>query len=268
METTLTLSLLYSLVTTVVAGVFAAMVLRRWWTKRRDGKPAPHLAAWGIGLALYFIGALAQVVLHFVWSPLFFALWYWSGALAVVPFLGLGTVYLLVRKGNIARNLNMAVVLMCAMTLPWTLFLTPLNGAAWHPGADMMTLYKTEVNASGEIVQQGILPASSRGTVRAFSPVMNGIGTLMLVGGAIYSARLFRRKQILPNRMWGNLIIAAGGLFPAVGGALDDLNYAHFKYFGIMVGIVVIFVGYLKTMDAPDEAEQPKRQAAGAQAGD
>ena len=49
------------------------------------------------------------------------------------------------------------------------------------------------------------------------------IGTLLLAGGAVYSAYLFLRKQILPNRVLGNVFIALGGLLPAAGGALIKL---------------------------------------------
>jgi len=55
----------------------------------------------------------------------------------VAPWLGQGTVYLLWRRGNIARNIQMALILVGVMTLPWTLFLTPFNESAWFPGADM-----------------------------------------------------------------------------------------------------------------------------------
>ncbi len=93
------------------------------------------MRAWGIGLTLYCIGSLSQVVLSFVWSPLFFGLWYWTGALAVAPWLGQGTVYLLMRRGNIARNIEMALILVCVMTLPWLLLLTPLNSSAGSPAS-------------------------------------------------------------------------------------------------------------------------------------
>src|SRR5664279_2895621 len=109
----ITLPLIFSLITTIISGVFAAMVLLRWRSARKEGKQRPHLRAWGIGLALYCLGAFSQVILCFTWSPAFFALWYWSGALAVAPWLGQGTVYLLVRRGNIARNIETALVLVC-----------------------------------------------------------------------------------------------------------------------------------------------------------
>ncbi|MEO0562473.1 MAG: hypothetical protein AAF125_10180, partial [Chloroflexota bacterium] len=76
------------------------------------------------------------------------------------------------------------------------------------------------------------------GSVRAFVPVTNGLGTLMLVGGAIYSARLFGRKGIMRNRAIGNWFIAAGGLLPASGGYFIRLGLTDFKYTGDLLGVI------------------------------
>lgn len=236
----LTLPFALSVISALVSGVFAVVVLRRWWHKRR-----PHLLCWGIGLALYFTGSAAQAALALVWSPLLFGVWYWSGALAVAAWLGLGSVYLLVRRGNIARNIHMALILISVMTLPWTIFLTPMDESVWYPGADMVTLYRD------------IMPRESRGTVRFFSPILNGFGTVALVGGALYSAHLFRRKQIMPNRVYGNWLIAAGGLLPALGGAFDEIGIPEYKYFGILLGAILIFAGFLMATTVPDDADHP-----------
>lgn len=246
---TLTFPFVLSAVSAVTTGVFTIIVLRRWWEKRR-----PHLLAWGVGLLLYFVGTLSQVILSLTWNPIFFMLWYWTGALMVAPWLGQGTIYLLWRRGNIARNFQMALLLVAVMTLPWALFLTPLDSSAWHPGADMTLIYR-------DIMPQG------SGTVRSFSPVMNIWGTIALVGGAIYSARLFRRKQMMRNRMVGNWLIAAGGLLPALGGTLIRLGDPSFKYFGEMAGAILIFAGFLLATRAADEAQDSPRVRAGA-AGD
>jgi hypothetical protein len=251
-------TLLMSIISTVVTGVFAVFVLRRWTEKRR-----PHLLAWGIGLTLYFIGTLCQVILYFVWSPFFFGLWYWAGALMVAACLGQGTVYLLVRRGSIARNINMALVLVGVMTLPWTLFLTPFNADAWEPGRDITEIYRTEGNPeTGEVTKAGIMPLQSRGTVRFFSPIMNVWGTIALVGGAIYSAMLFRRKQIMRNRMVGNWLIALGGLMPALGGALIRLGDPSYKYLGEMLGAILIFIGFLLATNYAEEAKRPSQEIA------
>ncbi|MBI5671527.1 MAG: hypothetical protein HZC41_26345 [Chloroflexi bacterium] len=257
----LSLPFILSVISTVTSGLFAALVLRRWWQKRRDGHPAPHLLAWGIGMVMYFVGTLAQVVLTLTWSPLFFAFWYWCGALMTAAWLGQGTVYLLWRRGNVARNLQMALILVGVMTLPWTLFLTEFNEAAWKPGADMTQLYRDHVDENG-VVQPGIMAGESRGTVRFFSPIMNVWGTIALVGGAIYSAYLFRRKQILRNRMIGNWLIALGGLMPALGGALIRLGDPSFKYTGEMLGAVLLFAGFLLATQAADELREQRRAPA------
>jgi hypothetical protein len=248
----LSLAFILSIVSTVVSGAFAFVVLRRWWELRR-----PHLLAWGVGLVMYSLGTLAQVVLALTWSPLFFALWYWCGALMIPAWLGQGTIYLLVRRGSIARNVMMALILVGIMTLPWTLFLTPFNASAWHPGADMTQIYRDEVAPDGTVIHQGIMAGSSRGTVRFFSPIMNIWGTVALVGGAIYSAYIFRRKNIMRNRVVGNWLIAAGALFPALGGALIRLGDPSFKYIGEMLGAILIFWGFWLTTHVPDEEPTP-----------
>lgn len=254
----LSLPLILSMISTVITAIFAFIVLRRWWQKRR-----PHLLAWGIGLVMYFLGTLSQVILYYVWSPFFFGLWYWAGALMVAAWLGQGTVYLLIRRGSIARNINMALILVGVMTLPWTLFLTPFNESAWQPGHDITEIYKTEGNtATGEITKEGIFSLQSRGTVRFFSPIMNIWGTIALVGGAIYSSVLFRRKDIMRNRMIGNWFIAAGGLMPALGGALIHLGDPSYKYLGEMLGGILIFIGFLITSrpDNISETATPRRK--------
>ena len=42
--------------------------------------------------------------------------------------------------------------------------------------------------------------------------VLTHDGTLTLVGGTIYAAFLFWRKKVLVNRLYGNILIAAGAL--------------------------------------------------------
>lgn len=250
-------SLLMSIAATVVTGIFTVMVFRRWLDH-----PKPYLLAWSIGLTMYFVGTLSQVVLYFVWSPFFFSLWYWCGALMVATWLGQGTTYLLVRRGNIARNSQMALILVAVMTLPWVMFATPFNEQAWYAGADMTVIFKAVCEAdpvTGEqvIVSEGIFNAcSSRGTVRFFSPIMNVWGTIALVGGAIYSAVLFRRKEIMKERLIGNLFIAAGGIFPAFSGALISLGDPSYKYFGEMAGAILIFIGFMMVSSSKDELRE------------
>jgi len=123
----------------------------------------------------------------------------------------------------------------------------------------MTELYRDKVE-DGVVIREGIMPGEMSGSVRIFSPIMNTWGTLLLVGGAIYSARLFRRKQILRNRMVGNWLIAAGGLLPAMGGVLIRLGDPSFKYLGEMGGAILIFAGFWLAAKASDEIRTKRQQ--------
>ena len=226
----------------ICSGVFATLVLRSWLAKRR-----PHLLAWGGGLLLYFIASLSQVVLTFMWSGLAYRLWYWAGALMVAPWLGQGTIFLLVRRGSIARNSMMALSLVSLMTFIW-MFITPLTPSLpWAVGQDIVVL------------TDEIMPPFS-GSVRAFVPITNGIGTLMLVGGALWSAQLFASKQIMQNRVIGNALIALGGVLPASGGYFIRLGQPNYKFTLDLLGVILIFIGYLVATHLPEEVQVQRAQ--------
>ena len=226
----------------ICSGVSATLVLRSWLAKRR-----PHLLAWGGGLLLYFIASLSQVVLTFMWSGLAYRLWYWAGALMVAPWLGQGTIFLLVRRGSIARNSMMALSLVSLMTFIW-MFITPLTPSLpWTIGQDIVVL------------TDEIMPPFS-GSVRAFVPITNGMGTLMLVGGALWSARLFASKQIMQNRVIGNALIALGGVLPASGGYFIRLGQPNYKFTLDLLGVILIFIGYLVATHLPEEVQVQRAQ--------
>ncbi len=231
-----------SILMMICSGVFATLVLRSWLAKRR-----PHLLAWGGGLLLYFIASLSQVVLTFMWSGLAYRLWYWAGALMVAPWLGQGTIFLLVRRGSIARNSMMALSLVSLMTFIW-MFITPLTPSLpWTIGQDIVVL------------TDEIMPPFS-GSVRAFVPITNGIGTLMLVGGALWSAQLFASKQIMQNRVIGNALIALGGVLPASGGYFIRLGQPNYKFTLDLLGVILIFIGYLVATHLPEEVQVQRAQ--------
>ena len=224
------------------SGVFATLVLRSWLQKRR-----PHLLAWGGGLLLYFLASLSQVVLTFMWSGVAYRVWYWAGALMVAPWLGQGTVFLLVRRGSIAKNSMMALMLISLMTFIW-MFITPLTPTLpWEIGQDIVVL------------TEEIMPPFS-GSVRAFVPITNGIGTLMLVGGALWSAQLFASKQIMQNRVMGNVLIAVGGLLPASGGYFIRLGQPNYKFTLDLLGVILIFVGYLVATHVPQDVQAQRAE--------
>ena len=76
------------------------------------------------------------------------------------------------------------------------------------------------------------------------------------MGGAIYSAFLFWRKKVLANRMFGNILIAAGALSPAMGGSLLKAGYADMLYLSEFVGVILMFIGFsMATSGKPEAVE-------------
>ena len=234
---TISLSLAIGLLTTLVSAVLAGEVLWRWWHKR-----SAHLLLWGVGLLLYVLAGVCEVILSFGWSALAFRLWYWSGALMIPPILGQGTMHLLVRRKGVAIGFTLAVVFAAYASLAWVLSVQ-LDAAQFRPDGDIARFLTESYRA--------ILPASP--IRKVLPPILNGYGTLLLAGGAVYSAALFLRKQVLPNRVIGNVFIAVGGLLPALGGTLVKLaeDYsalsglgAAVKYVAILLGVLVMWVGF------------------------
>ncbi|MFM8321961.1 MAG: hypothetical protein ACKOC5_13690 [Chloroflexota bacterium] len=212
---------------TLVTFIFAYAVLARW----RYKKPR-HLLFWGLGLVLYGLGTLSEVVLAFTFNELVLKLWYLSGAMLTAAWLGQGTVYLLVRKARLADAL--AGVLLAASLLSLGLVLAaPLTGAqAGYDLARPVSLqYKDILVRSGPVTLLTIL--------------LNIYGTLGLVGGALYSAFLFWRKSILANRMLGNLLIAGGALLPAMAGSLVKAGLVDWLYASELLGSALMFAGFM-----------------------
>jgi hypothetical protein len=83
--------------------------------------------------------------------------------------------------------------------------------------------------------------------------LLNIYGTLTLVGGALYSAYLFWRKEILSNRMFGSILIAVGGLSPAMGGSFLKAGLFDFLYLSELAGILLMFAGFQLATAGKDE---------------
>ncbi|HEY8497804.1 MAG TPA: hypothetical protein VIK90_01000, partial [Limnochordales bacterium] len=84
-----------------------------------------------------------------------------------------------------------------------------------------------------------------------------------LVGGAAYSAWQFYRRGGQRDRMVGNVLIAAGGLAPAIGGTLSRFGLPGL-YVGELVGAVLLYAGFLRA--SASRAPAPAGVEAGAAA--
>jgi hypothetical protein len=219
---------------TVITVAFAVAVLMRY--RHRRGL---HLLFWGLGLILYAMGTFAEFYSTFTWSPFVFRLWYIGGALLTAAWLGQGTVYLLVRRGNWAHYLAAGLVLASVFAVA-VMFATPLNASAFDTAEALSAQYKS------------ILPEEA--LVRRLTPLFNVYGTVFLVGGAVYSAWIFWRKRVLLHRVIGSVLIALGALMPAIGGSLSRVGATEFLYISELLGAVLMFAGFLRAttpMTAP-----------------
>jgi hypothetical protein len=207
------------ILTTVIAIVFSAGLLRRYRTKG-----GTHLLWWAVGTATYALGTATEAsVTLFGWSPPLFRLWYISGALLGGAPLAQGTVYLLLTKRT-ARRLTIALVTVIVVASVCVL-LSPLRL---------------------ELVEPHHLTGKVLGWtwVRAFSPFINIYAFLFLVGGALLSAWRYARDPLTSYRAVGNAYIAAGALLPGIGGTFTRFGHTEVLYVTEFLGLCLLWVGY------------------------
>lgn len=215
-----------SIFSTIVTLVFIIAVFNRYRYKK-----GTHLFMWGMGLVFYGLGTLAEVILSFTFSPLVLRIWYLSGAMLTAAWLGQGTVYLLVRKRRIANVLAAVLLILSVVSLALVLTapLTPA-AAAYDVTRAISAQYKDILVRNGAVIALTIL--------------LNIYGTITLVGGALYSAWLFWRKQVLLTRMLGNILIAGGALMPAMAGSFVQAGLVDLLYLSEFLGVVLMYAGF------------------------
>lgn len=245
------LNLILPFVSTVVMFGFTAFVLRRYLVRR-----SPHLLFWGVGLAMFGAGSFAEAYLALAWNKWVFFVWYLFGAALNAGWIGQGTVYLLVRKKWV-HVLTALLVAGSLITLVLMLQVMPrLDASQFTTAKPISEQYRF------------IMPAANNGAaVRLTTPFFNIYGLITLVGGALWSAFLFWRKRVLPNRVLGNVLIAAGALSIGFASTLTRLGYGSLLYVGELVAAVLMFAGFLFA-SAPQPQESLLAPAAPAQAGD
>lgn len=227
---------LISILSTIVTFVFAASVFRRY-----RAKGGSHLLVWSIGLLFYTLGTLTEALLGFAYNSLLLRLWYLCGAMLTAAWLGQGTVYLLFPRKKIGRG--SAVVLgLCSVAAVVLIALAPVtsSAASFQPALPVSTQYKEILVRSG--------------VVTALTIIFNIYGTITMVGGAIYSGILFWRKNVLLNRVIGNILIAAGALAPAMAGSLVKAGLVDALYVSELVGAILMYIGFLQATAAPAQA--------------
>lgn len=218
----------------IVAIAFGLSTLDRWLRRRR-----PHELAWTIAMALFAVAAIALWWAEALgWSNGAFRVFFAFGAIVNVPWLALGTVYLL--AGSRAGHSTLRALLVFSGFAVGVVFTAPLHGVL-----DPNTLPKGSEHFDP-------LP-------RILAAVGSSIPALVIFGGALWSAwRVVRGnnpalttaavRQIRSSRRLalGNVLIALGAAVLSASGSLAGRLGADTSFaVTLLTGIVVLFAGFL-----------------------
>lgn len=213
------------------------------WDARQ--RPRPERVIWAIAFLVFAVAASSEVVGSAVgWSPALARLYYLAGAVLVVGVLALGELYLLLpgRMPAYMPGLSLLVVAVAATAVwsaPIDVSRLPVDG--WH--------------------------ALERGPfLIALAATINAGGTLILVGGALYSAWKLKAAVGSGRRAAGCLAIAVGTIVVALGGTMTRFGRPEYLYLAMSLGIAIIFAGVILTR--PSGATRVQRTADATMGGD
>jgi zinc transporter ZupT len=218
---------------TIVAVAFGAATLERWLLRRR-----PHELAWTISLGMFAAASFALWLSEAVgWSAGSFRVFFLFGAVLNVPWLALGTVYLLAPRR--VADTTLWVLAVTSGFAAGVILVAPMHGA----------VPRDELPQGSELF--GPLP-------RVLAAVGSGLGAVVVIGGALWSAwRLFAARRPTTGReragararrrlAAGNLVIAAGTIILSLSGTVAGrLGKDRAFALTLVLGITVLFAGFL-----------------------
>jgi hypothetical protein len=240
----MSINLLLPFASAAIMLAFTSMVLSRWFRNRK-----PHFLLWGLGLAMFGIASLTEVLLTTGWNRAVFFSWYLFGAILTAAWIGHGTLLLLFRKRWTRVVTGVLIVGSLAAAMLLLQVMPRLDESIFVSSVPISEQYRD------------IMPAiDDGGGVRLLTIPFNIYGTLTLVGGAIWSSWLFWRKRVMPNRALGNVLIAIGALVIASASSLTRLGEGSFLYLGELLAGALMFSGFLVS-----GKPQPEEEAAPAQ---
>ena len=206
------------LVTSIVAAAFALVVLRRYGGHRRT-----YQLMWATGFAMFAIAAFAGYLARSGGTTdTEYRLFYLFGAILNVAWLALGTLYLLAPR----RWADVALLSVALLSLV----------AAYSVASAPVDL--TAAADSGRGFPNGSL-------ARILAGVGSGVGSVVLVAGALWSAWIFLRRRHNGRRALANVIIAVGVLIVAAGGTATFTGASGVLELANLLGLAVIFAGFL-----------------------
>jgi len=208
---------------TAVATLFAQATLVRATRHHR-----PQDRVWTIALAFVALASAALVTgASTGWDNGTFRVFYLLGAVLSVPWLALGTLYLLVRL-EVARRVERILILVSGLAAGVLLAapMEPVHGTAIPVGKDVF----------------GVFP-------RVLAGVGNGLGATVILVGALVSAWRYGRDRTAAGNgrlAVANLLIALGTLVLSSGGLVQGIAGKDGAFVvSLALGISVIYAGFL-----------------------
>jgi|GEM_PF-1475983 len=171
----------WPLATAVLGFVFFGLVFAQWLKRRRA-----HQLAWSVGLLMYALAASFEAWSEWSgeWNPTVYRI-YIVLAASLVGFLGLGSLYLLVRR-RLWGHLYLAFLLVCLVVFFVGVFTHPLVESKLVPG----------ISVGGQALGPSLT------FPRVMSLPFNITGSILLIGGAVLSVWHFARRREYAYRMW------------------------------------------------------------------
>jgi len=206
-----------------------------WLDYRR--RPRPHIAAFATGMSMFAIATWAFfTALTLGWTGPLYRTFYLFGAVLNIPFLALGSMFLVVgkRSGHV-----MAVALGALTAISTTL-------TATVPFANPLP----DAGVPHDVFASGFGP-------RLFAIIGGATGSMILIILALISVVRFWNS----NRriVWGNLLIVAGTFAAASGGTGLALGEGSAFALSLLAAVTLIWAGYRvasggrRHAHAPDE---------------
>ncbi len=218
----------------ILSLLFTVLILRQYIERRRM-----HQLMWGIAIALWTIGVAAELVATVRgWGNLTYRGYYATGALLIPAWLGMGTLFLVLRK----QWANAVLVALSIISIIGVILIAvwPIQPAALH-------------STSGQFVPLKVFPFFP---VELILIVLNTFGAVAFIGGALWSVYHFARMQTMGERAIATALIAVGGLIAAVAHSLGVLGGIELFRISELLALALIFVGFVLSSRPATKAVQ------------
>lgn len=270
---------IFPLIALAFSLMFALELFSQYLQKNR-----PYQLAWSLAMFMFALASLAEAFgLALGWNSFLVKLWYLFGGALVVGYLALGTLY--IQEPSVARRLLVigTVVTLLGPVLPMVIFnkeavsaekiavvvifvaaslyliLASRKEAAtttkvWLQAliagslASLYLIVKAPVNTE-QVTTLGWEAMTRSLMLKALVASLNTLGSVVLIGGALYSAYVLFGKGVLTERALGTFLIGVGALINAIGGFVHGYFQVASQAvlsIALAIGILVMYLGFVQ----------------------